>query len=349
MQIEYLNLVKIDHENNTVSEQPLNDEGNLREYVMEIIGIITDNAGERRYRFKSTEHTMHDMLDAIITDKDRDKTSLDMARRLLTKEQAAQKKIESTKKEIQKGILLIAYCKMTDAQYKIVMCKADYTEIIEEISGEKKNGLTTKKKIFKSFAANVTINAGTHAYGEMVTYDLNSTQSHYWYDEFLDLEAIRDDEKNTERAFDVIKARILNPQRKNHPNDYLVLWNLSVGYMRSEGEFSIDHYADEILAKYKPDSEGLDMIALANKAKQLPDKWDFDSRFQKVPSKIRAKMKNEIKLTDDINLVMKNDIPNLSRTIKAHEEDGDKYIMVRSDDGYKYAIGLDRIEEQQKQ
>ena len=30
MQIEYLNLVKIDHENNTVSEQPLNDEGNLR-------------------------------------------------------------------------------------------------------------------------------------------------------------------------------------------------------------------------------------------------------------------------------------------------------------------------------
>ena len=42
MQIEYLNLVKIDHENNTVSEQPLNDEGNLREYVMEIIGIITD-------------------------------------------------------------------------------------------------------------------------------------------------------------------------------------------------------------------------------------------------------------------------------------------------------------------
>ncbi len=59
MQIEYLNLVKIDHENNTVSEQPLNDEGNLREYVMEIIGIITDNAGERRYRFKSTEHPMH--------------------------------------------------------------------------------------------------------------------------------------------------------------------------------------------------------------------------------------------------------------------------------------------------
>ena len=36
---------------------------------------------------------------------------------------------------------------------EIVICKADYTEFIEETTGEKKNGLPTKKKIFKLYLA----------------------------------------------------------------------------------------------------------------------------------------------------------------------------------------------------
>ena len=75
----------------------------------------------------------------------------------------------------------------------------------------------------------------------------------------------------------------------------------------------------------------------------------FDSRFQKVPSKIQAKIKNEIKLTDDIELVLKKDIPNLSRTIKPYETNGEKYIMVRSEDGYRYAEQLSTIDAQQVQ
>ena len=47
MEIEYLKLIKIDHENNNVQEEPLHEEGNVRDYVMDIIGQITDNAGAR--------------------------------------------------------------------------------------------------------------------------------------------------------------------------------------------------------------------------------------------------------------------------------------------------------------
>ncbi len=53
--------------------------------------------------------------------------------------------------------MLFAFCKMTDRDYKIVISKADYSEFLEETSGERKNGLPIKKKIFKSFIANVTI------------------------------------------------------------------------------------------------------------------------------------------------------------------------------------------------
>lgn len=346
MNIEYLKLIKIDHDNNFVQEQPLNEEGNVRDYVMDIIVQITENAGERRFAFKDDELTMKTWIGDIVSNNERDVRALSIADRLLQKEDAAQQRYHNIT-DIQKGILLIAYCKMADNEYKVVICKADYTEFIEETSGDKKNGLPTKKKIFKSFAANITFNSGAYRFGEMVTFDVNAKQSKYWYDEFLDLKALHDDGENTEKAFGYIKSKILEQVRKKNKSDYFVLWNTTVAYMRSEGEFSMDHYADNILAVYQPVGEGLNMNDLARKAKALPAQHDFDSRFQKVPSKIKAKLKNEIKLTDDIELVLKHNIPNLSRTIKAHAENGEKFIMVRSEEGYKYAEQLETIEEQQ--
>ena len=346
MDIEYLKLIKIDHKHKGVHEEPLNDEGNVREYVMDIIRQITVNAGERRYSFKDDELTMKTWIGDIVNNNERDARALSIAQRLLQKEDAAQQRYKNIT-DVQRGILLIAYCKMTDTEYKIVICKADYSEFIEETTGEKKNGLPTKKKIFKSFAANITFSAGTYEYGEMVTFDVNTKQSKYWYDEFLDLKALHDDSDNSEKAFSYLKSKILDQVKKKSKSDYLVLWNMTVAYMRSEGEFSMDHYADNILSAYQPVGSGLNMSEFASRAKTLPGLYDFDSRFQKVPSKIKAKMKNEIKLTDDIELVLKRNIPNLSRTIKAHEEAGEKYIMIRSEEGYKYAEQLVEIEEQQ--
>ena len=275
MEIVYLKLIKIDHDNNNVAEEPLNEEGNVRDYVMDIIEQITDNAGDRRFAFKETEMTMQNLIDGIITGADRDGKAMSIAQRLLQKENDAQQRYHNIT-EIQKGILLVAYCKMTEnGDYKMVICKADYTEFIEETTGEKKNGLPTKKKIFKSFAANIKVNAGVYDFGDIVTYDVNAKQSKYWYDEFLDLKALHNDEENTENAFNYINSKILTPIRKDYKSDYLLLWNLTVGYMRSEGEFDMDHYADNILAVYRPQQEGLEMNTWASKAKELPNKYHF--------------------------------------------------------------------------
>lgn len=348
MTVEYLKLIKIDHENNIVQEEPLNSEGNVRDYVMDIISLITDNAGERRYRFKDDELTMKTWIGDIVNNNNRDGHAMDIANRLLQKEDDAQQRYH-TITEIQKGILLIAYCKMTDTEYKMVICKADYTEFIEETTGEKKNGLPMKKKIFKSFAASITMNAGAYSFSEMVTFDVNSKQSKYWYDEFLDLKALHDNGENTERAFSYLKSKILELIKKKSKSDYLVLWNSTVAYMRSEGEFSMEHYADNILAVYKPEDNSLNMHELAKKAKALPAQHDFDNRFDKVPSKVIAKMKNEIKLTNDITLLLKQNIPHIERTIVPHEEeDGTKYVMIQSEDGYKYAEKLKHIAENQE-
>lgn len=135
MEIDYLKLIKIDHDNNNVAEEPLNEEGNVRDYVMDIIEQITDNAGDRRFAFKETEMTMRNLIDGIITGADRDGKAMSIAQRLLQKENDAQQRYHNIT-EIQKGILLVAYCKMTEnGDYKMVICKADYTEFIEETTG----------------------------------------------------------------------------------------------------------------------------------------------------------------------------------------------------------------------
>lgn len=336
METEYLRLIKIDHDNNCVEVENIDEQENVRDYVMAIIEQISENAGDREYRFKAEEITMKTYLDRFVMNDNRDEQSIAIANRLLTKENQAQERY-SRITEIQKGILLIGFCKMTNIEYKVVICKADYTEFIEEATGQKKNGLPTKKKIFKSFCGNVTMNGGVHTFGKLVTFDVNSNQAKYWYSDFLDLDVCLDDTENTKKAFSYINSKILDPLRSNHPHEHLRLWNMTVGYMRSEGEFSIDHYADNILGTYQPE-DGLDMAPLVRKAKELPSKYGFDNRFNKVPTAIKRRFMQEYKLTDDIKLTLTNHIQNLSSTIKAYKDPEDnKYIMIKSEEGYRIA------------
>ena len=336
MEIEYLRLIKIDHDNNCVEVENIDEQENVRDYVMAIIELMSENAGDREYRFKAEEITMKTYLDNLVMNDNRDEQSIAIANRLLSKENQAQERY-SRITEIQKGILLIGFCKMTDIEYKVVICKADYTEFIEEATGQKKNGLPTKKKIFKSFCGNVTMNGGVHTFGKLVTFDVNSNQAKYWYSDFLDLDVCLDDTENTKKAFKYIQAKIIDPLQTEHPYEHLRLWNMTVGYMRSEGEFSIDHYADNILGTYQPE-DGLDMAPLVRKAKELPSKYGFDNRFNKVPTAINSRFKQEYKLTDDIKLTLTNHIQNLGSTIKAYKDPEDnKYIMIKSEEGYRIA------------
>lgn len=344
MNVEYLKLIKIDHDENVVIPEELGEEGNVRDYVLSILEQINDNAGDREYSFKPNEMTMKTLLTELVNGDNRDDKAMSIANRLLSKENDAQQRYRQIT-EIQKGILLIAYCHMAENEYKVVICKADYTEFIEETTGQKKNGLPTKKKIFKSFSANVTANAGVFSFGKMITYDVNSSQTKYWYDEFLDLKACLNDADNTKMAFDYICSKVLSPISKTFPREHLRLWNITVGYMRSDGEFSIDHYADVILGTYHPEDNRLDMASLAEKARELPEKWKFDRRFTKDTSAVKSKFKKEYDLTNDIKLVLNQNIPDLDRTIQSFEDDEqNKYIMIRSEVGYSLAKKIENHE-----
>lgn len=92
METEYLRLIKIDHDNNCVEVENIDEQENVRDYVMAIIEQISENAGDREYRFKAEEITMKTYLDSLVMNDNRDEQSIAIANRLLSKENQAQER-----------------------------------------------------------------------------------------------------------------------------------------------------------------------------------------------------------------------------------------------------------------
>ncbi|MDO5343173.1 MAG: hypothetical protein Q4F69_12100, partial [Bacteroidia bacterium] len=107
------------------------------------------------------------------------------------------------------------------------------------------------------------------------------------------------------------------------------------------GTFDITHYRDNVIGAYTPFDNNLKIDKLKERITNLPEKDKFDPIFEKKPSIINAKFKNIIPLTDEIDLHLKHNIVGMSRVIKPYEdEEGNRYIMIQSKDGYQYAQGL---------
>lgn len=338
MEIIYHRLYKVDITTQEVSLQEFAENDNVNNYIIELLQNVSDSEGDREYLFEQNSLTMKTYLDRIIVNDSRDATCESIANRLLQEENKAQQRIDHLNKHIQKGILIISYVQMTETEFKIILSKADYNEFIEEVSGNLKSGLPTKKKIYKSFIANVTSHDEDSEIIKLVTYDSNTTKAAYWTREFLELAEIRDDEKNTITAYNAIKKDILEPLRNNHKADYLCLWNATVAYFRGEGEFSLTHFRDSIIGNYQPMDNSLNLDDVKTKIDKLPTKYKFDSIFTKKSNVIKDKFKNTIKLTNEIDLIIKHDVANPRKTFVPYTDgEGKKYLAIQSEEGFKYA------------
>lgn len=337
MNIVYHSLYKVDIEAQEVTLQQFDETDNVNNYIIELLENVSSNEGDREYLFEENSLTMKTYTNDFIIGDDRDLTSELIAKRLLQEENVAQKKMDHLKIKIQKGMLIVSFVQMTENEFKIILSKADYNEFIEEITGNLRSGLPTKKKIFKAFIANVRIEDEAEI-TKLITYDSNTTKAVYWWKEFLELVELRDDDKNTLTAYNAIKKDILEPIKKKHKADYLHLWNSTIAYFRGEGDFDIDHFRDNVIGNYQPFDGSLDMGKVKGKIDKLPSKYKFDSKFTKKPKIVKDKFKNTIKLSEEIDLVIKHDVANPKRTFIPYKDDeGRKYIAIQSDDGYEYA------------
>ena len=337
----YTKILKVNAETGEVAVAQFADVNNLTQYLQGILSEIAENEGDREYYFDPDRIRARTLTERVVNQENADEAATELATRLASIEQDTQVRVAKMGVRIQRGVLIVSYVRMTETEYKLIISKADYTEFMEEETGAIKFGLATKKRLFKSFVANYSVEKEVLMQGRIVTFDTNRSKSTYWWKDFLELKEKRNNTTNTKTAFNQIQEIILKPLEKNYKSDFLELWNRTIAYFRVEGDFDINHYRDVIIGTYTPADDRVSIDDLKNKITNLPSRGEFDAMFQKDTQAVKRHFKKEIELTDEVSLNIKQDVPSLKNLLTAKlNDDGDKCIMIKSDKGYEYAKSL---------
>ncbi len=332
MNIIFSSLHQIDHFNETINKREISEYGDdLNKYVEKLLDEIVTSNSKRKFRFRSDTTEVRIAIQKVI-DGQYDNGSEINASRLLKIEQKAQEKIDHLGKEIQRGSLFQTYLMQNERIF--IICKADHNEFLDEIDFSLRKGLPWKKRIFKAILVKFNTD---NSISEVYIYDTNYKLSKYWWHEFLELEEIYTDAHNTKKALDTLDKKIFNPIKKEYPADYMILRNSAVGYFRNNDEFDMSGFIENTMENYHPVVENFPLETVKNKVAELPDKWGFDSRFEIKKEEINKRIINKIKLTNDIDLILKDHIKNMSDLIKTEMDDqNNKWLKIKTEEGYNY-------------
>ncbi len=125
--------------------------------------------------------------------------------------------------------------------------------------------------------------------------------------------------------------------KSEHPQDYTYLRNSTVRYFRSAERFEMQDFLDNAIGNYEPYDATLNVQDIKTRISELPTKArsPFDKQFNIVREKVKARFLSKVKLTSEIDLLIKGDFA-LNTILAEVGQDGEKYVKIKSDDGYKY-------------
>ncbi len=296
-------------------------------YITSVIKEIADEEKGKKFKIRDIKtHVINVINNNILDNINSNQQSI--ANRLLQKEVEAQETIQKLKTAIQAGLLIQANIKHGGLR-KYVICKAENSRYINGRNYTGDDGYPEKKKIIKSF---IIVYNDDDSINEISITDSNSSMTKYWWDDFLELDKFHDDVYNTTTAFNGVD-RILSQIKGKHPADHVHLRNATIKGFRTEGDFQFDTFVEDTYRRYTPVDPELNMNELADKINKLPEKLNFDRRFDTVTNEIKARLKSIINLTENIDLLIKQDI-DIDHIITAFKVDNVKYIRIRTEKGY---------------
>lgn len=357
MQIRYSKIFIIQNDIPFANEAVFDRTENVREYIEAITTELTNNSVTRQYRFDEQYQTAYNEVIFIITkvnslrsipNEDERKAEIDEGLKTYIESHPAQR-LSSIEKEfndnhtqlspIPKGVLIVAEIINEEGNCKLILAKADYAEFMEELSGDKKLGLPTKKKIYKAVSIEYVYANHEYIISNVLVCDTSSRDAKYWWRSFLELKELRTNELNTINAYKAIKDKVISPIRKDYKTDFINLFNFNLAYFSSNDNFNIDEYIQKI-QDYIPVDQNLNKESLINKLHNLPEIGKFDRTFQKQPTSINDRMRRQVvRLADNLDLSIKGQIENLQSVIKAElDNQGNKIVVIYSDEGYEHFI-----------
>lgn len=311
MDIKSIFLHHIDVKNNLVTEMVLDENSlNLQNYVLSLVDEILEQPNKRLYSFKDGNTEVKGSLISILQNLENvDKTILNNANRLLEKEKKTQEWMDKRLDvEIQKGSLLHLHFN-TEGTNQIIICKVEHDEILSETNFDFIKGLNTKKKVFKAILVYFdTDNNITHNY----IFDKNNSK--YWWDDFLELNQLNTDDKNTETSLHEID-KVLNTYKAKFYADYLIVRNALIGHYRSKDSFNFSDMVNDVFTNYTPISTDFPKDKIISRITVLPNSKGFDTQFTISKKDINKRVKTHIKLSNNLYLNINDYVEDLKNII----------------------------------
>ena len=333
MEIIYKSIRTINYETQQISA--IDTPSAFDDYVAELINHISNNNSVREYKTRSNStEVIGNILGvcANINDDDCVFSKMDViARRLLLKETEAQSSIIHTNTIVQKGSLVQALLfDETSEKYIYLLAKVEHTEWVDDSDFTFKTGFSKdKKKIWKSCLFDLS-NLVADTFCAIVYSD---TKARYWYDGFLELDEMNSDEANTERAFKAVDATLGHGFRGITSPDHTIIRNGFVAYMKNKEHIDYPEMVEEILGNYEPIDPNISsdkILEIKSRLLEQPEKRKFDCQFNVVGSAINERKRRVNPIYDGIDHRFYAGIKELSKTIIAVEENGVRYIKIRT-------------------
>lgn len=337
MILHYTSLHHVDHINGVSKIDITNLSTDLSTYVQRLFTEITDSDNRRQFEFRSNDTEVRTALTHLISENYYEGSEIN-ANRLLQIELLAQEAINHLNVEIQKGSLFQAV--IGETTKSVIISKADHNEYLDELDFTLRKGLPWKKRIFKAFLVNFDTNNSPIS---LYVYDTNARMSRYWWDSYLELKERYTDTHNTKTSLDFLDKKIFSKIKTDFPADHTIIRNSAIRYFRAKDEFEVDDFINDTFNNYTPVDSNLSTLKIdefKTNIKALPQRWGFDNRFTIERSEVRKRIVNRIQLTESIDLILKDYIPNLRDSIKSEvDSEGTKWVKIKSDTGFnKFSV-----------
>lgn len=312
-------------------------------YIRGLVGYINENDTVRLYKKKSNNTEVIVSVKNIYeeyTGNNKNKKDIMLqnfnanAERLLYKELDVQETISRLGIQVKKGSLIQVLLYDDDVdEYLFLLAKVEHRDFFDDISFLIHSGFSIENnKLWKSCLLRLSTEEEKFDIKDARIYLDNRAQ--YWSEDFLELEPMSKDDENTNKVFRGIENVLKSNIKSISPNDYTILRNYVIGYMKNNVLFDYDNMMDNVFNNYQPVKieESLYKDILLPKLKELPKKKKFDKQFEIVQSIITARIRKVYDVNDGIELKIKEHIDNINDIINSEidERTGQRYIRIKT-------------------
>ncbi len=315
------------------------------EYINNLVLYINANQSIRMYKQRSEDTQIVNSVREIIRltieeNKEKGKkisTKMENnANRLFRIEQNTQERINRLDVKIKKGSLVQVLCYNEDEDnYEFLIAKVEHNEFWDDQDFNKRSGFSIENnRLWKSCLFKIQ-RENCEIIEAKVFLD---NQAKYWYNDFLELDPMNDDEENTSKAFKAIDNLLNNKIKKESPSDYLYLRNGVICFFKNNDFFDYDNLMQSVFNNYESDNIDKENFNIfLKKLKDLPNN-KFERQFNVIKKAIKARVRKIYHVNDDIELKINDGIDGIKDIIKSYKDDytGEKYIQIKTNDDETY-------------